>query len=405
LRSVSPLAMQAEGEGMTATTRAVILGLAAILIGLPLPTWAFFFWHVVPDGHPDFRANYTAGYMVRTGKPLYDFALESKVQTSTVPVKSLDEVAPFIHPAYEALVYVPLSFLTYLQAYWVWFSVNLIILVCVYYLLRPQLSALSVVTPWLPAASFAAFLPIGAAMVQGQDSLLVLLPFAAAFAYFRDPKRLWVSGILLGLTVFRFQIFIPIILCFLFWRRWKVVVGSLLTALAAAVLSTLVAGFRPYVETLLGLSVKPELASWNTYLQPTWRMPNLRGLIQSLGGSDWIVLVASLTIMAIAVLAGKRSELQQQFSLAIVLAVLVSYHCFVHDLSILFIPLALLIGTKQQAALGIIGVCFFTPTLIAFIPDHSYLAVFAVLALFAFLATDLMHSGKYAHRQVSTVAP
>jgi len=134
-------------------------------------------------------------------------------------------------------------------------------------------------------------------------------------------------------------------------------------------------------------------------------MPNLRGLIQSLGGSDWIVLVASLTIIAIAVLAGKRSDLQQQFSLAIVLAVLVSYHCFVHDLSILFIPLALLIGTKQQAALGIIGVCFFTPTLIAFIPEQSYLAVFAVLALFAFLATDLMHSGKYAHRQVSTLAP
>src|SRR5262249_49501747 len=165
------------------------------------------------------------------------------------------------------------------------------------------------------------------------------------------------------------------------------------------------AGFRPYVETLLGLSVKPELASWNTYLQPAWRMPNLRGVIQSLGGSDWMVLAASLTIMGIAVVAGKRGELQQQFSLSVASAVLVSYHCFVHDLSVLFIPLALLIGSKQKAALGIIGVCFLTPALMMFIPDHSYVAVVAVLALFTFLVTDLTYSAKYAHRQLSTLAP
>src|SRR5689334_18531354 len=107
---------------MSPTTRALILGITAILIGLPLLGWPSFLLYVVPDGHADFRANYTAGYLLRTGQPLYDYALEVGVQNQKV---SHEEVAlPFIHPAYEALLYVPLSFLTYLQAYWVWFAVN-----------------------------------------------------------------------------------------------------------------------------------------------------------------------------------------------------------------------------------------------------------------------------------------
>src|SRR5262249_16306135 len=121
---------------MTATTRALILGLTAILIGFPLPTWLFFFTHLAPDGHTDFRANYAAGYILRTGRPLYDYSVETEVQT----LKVSEVAAPFIHPAYEAILYVPFSFLTYLQAYWAWFGVNLMLLLWVYRLLRPELS-------------------------------------------------------------------------------------------------------------------------------------------------------------------------------------------------------------------------------------------------------------------------
>src|SRR5262249_14491886 len=101
---------------------------------------------------------------------------------------------------------------------------------------------------------------------------------------------------------------------------------------------------------------------------------------------DWMVLIASLAVLAVAVLAGARSKLHQQFSVAVSAAALVSYHGFAYDLSMLFIPLALLISKKQRAALVITATCFVTPNLVAFVPDYSYLGVLAVLLLFIYLA-------------------
>ena len=375
---------------MTATTRAMILGITAILIGLPMMSWATFLLHVVPDGHADFRANYTAGYMLRTGQPLYNYTLEMEVQSRKISPETV--AAPFIHPAYEALLYVPLSLFSYLQAYWLWFALNLIILIYVYRLLRLHLIPLSAVASWMPAATFAAFMPIGAAIVQGQDSVLLLLLLALAFASFRYSEHLLVAGIFLGLAVFRFQIIVPIVLCLSLWRRWRVMAGFSISAFGAAALSIALAGFRPYLHTVMRLSLYPDV----DYLQPVFRMPNLRGLIQSLGGGDWTIIVASFTLLGITVVAGNRCDLQQQLSLAVTVAALVGYHEFVHDLSILFIPLAWLIGKKQQLSLLISAICFSTPSLLVFAPDYFYLTSLAVLALFVFLATTSYGGADYS---------
>jgi hypothetical protein len=380
---------------MTATARALILGLTAILIGLPLTGWTFLLSH---NSLADFRAYYVAGYMLRTGQPLYDYALQMQVQNRQVSPEAV--ATPFLHPAYEALFYVPLSFLGYLQAYWVWVAVNLMVLICVYRLLRPELKTLSSVASWLPPATFAAFLPVGAAIVQGQDTLLVLMLLALAFTWFHNVEHLFIAGMLLGLAVFRFQIVVPIILCMLFWRRWKIVLGFSITALSAATVSLLIAGFWPYVNTVLRLSLQPEFV----FLGPVSRMPNLRGLIHSLGGGDWIVLAASLTVLGITVLAGARCDLQWQLALAVTAAALVAYHGFVYDLSLLLIPLARLIHTNSQSALVITGICFLSPALAAFAPDHSYLAVFAVLALFVYLAVVLRQAERYSRFELITPA-
>src|SRR5262249_18717077 len=159
-----------------------------------------------------------------------------------------------------------------------------------------------------------------------------------------------------------------------------IVVGFSISAVIAALLSIALAGFWPYVNTLLRLSLRPELA----YLGPVSRMPTLRGLIQSLGGDNWMVLLASLGILGTAIFAGSGRELQEHLSLAVTAAALVAYHGFVYDLSTLFVPMSVLISRRQQSALAITGLCFFAPVLVAFVPEHSYLAVLAPLALFFF---------------------
>src|SRR5437899_12474903 len=47
-------------------------------------------------------------------------------------------------------------------------------------LLRPRLAALAGVWPWLPGAIFISFLPISAALMQGQDSIVLLTLLAGA---------------------------------------------------------------------------------------------------------------------------------------------------------------------------------------------------------------------------------
>ena len=363
---------------MNPVTRALILGFTALLIGFPLVSWAVFLSQMVPDGRSDFRAYYSAGYMLRTGLPLYDYSREIEVQNRKISRQAV--ALPFIHPAFEALLYLPLSFLTYLQAYWVWFGVNVTALICAYRLLRRELQALFSVAPWLPAATVFAFLPIGAAIVQGQDSILVLLLFAGAFSYFRRSEHLFAAGMLLGLAVFRFQIVVPIVFCFLLWRRFKVVIGFSITATAAAALSVAIAGIRPYVHTLLGFRADSGLSE----LVPVSLMPNLRGLVHSLGGSDLIVIVASFAVLGVTVYGAAGRDLQHQFTIAVVAATLVSYHGLVHDLSVLFIPLTLLIGTRRNLCLVFAGIGFFAPTLVFLGADSFYLATIPVLALFIF---------------------
>lgn len=368
---------------MKPEVRALILGLAAALIGFPLMGWEYFLTHMVPGGHTDFRANYTAGYMVRIGSPLYDYAAELEAQNLTV---SREEIAlPFIHPAYEALLYLPLSFLPYIEAYWLWFGVNLIALALVYHLLREELNPLTAVAPWLPIGVLVAYLPIGAALVQGQDSLLLLLILALVFSCSRSDERMFTAGVCLGLACFRFQIVAPIVLCLIVWRRWRLVFGFIVSAVPAAIISIFLAGFWPYVHTLQGLSTHATAALHQTVS----KMPNLRGLIQSSGGGDtWWVLTASLLVITVTLLAGKGLNTSQQFALAIPAAVLVSYHSLVHDLCVLLIPVAMLFGRQAKTGLVVAELVLSAPTLLIFAPNHFYLAAFGELFLLAYFVAS-----------------
>ena len=199
--------------------KGLALGLSAFLIGIHLWTWVFTL-PVFLHGRADFRQLYTAGYLVRSGRghQLYDYDTQFRFQNELV---SKAEIAlPFIRPAYQALLFAPFSFLTYRSAYFAFLAVNLALLWASFRLLRPKMNRIARVYPWLPAAMFLGFLPIAAALIQGQDSILLVTLLAVALVAL-DHKRELTAGILLGLGLFKFQIVIPIALLFLAWRRWR----------------------------------------------------------------------------------------------------------------------------------------------------------------------------------------
>src|SRR5512138_2395853 len=74
-------------------------------------------------GYPDFTIFYSAGKMVRMGMghQLYDEAAEWRVQREVAPEVSVRTAAlPYMHAPFEAIAFLPFSYLPYTTAYLLW---------------------------------------------------------------------------------------------------------------------------------------------------------------------------------------------------------------------------------------------------------------------------------------------
>ena len=267
--------------------RGLALGLLAFLIGIHLWTWVF----LLPTflgGRSDFRQLYTAGYMVRSGHARELYSYNSQLRFQNERVSRADIPLPFIRPAYQALLFVPFSWLRYKTAYFAFLAINLVLLAVSFRLLRPWMDNLAKIYRWLPAAMFLGYLPIAAALMQGQDSILLLTLLLAAAVLLGRGRDL-AAGVSVGLGLFKLQLVLPIALLFLVWRRWRFSVGFAISAGAAGVISVWLVGLaqtRIYVRSLvaMGAGLRSQ-ADLLRYPVPVASMANLRGLILGLAGS------------------------------------------------------------------------------------------------------------------------
>jgi hypothetical protein len=353
-------------------------------------------------GHADFRQLYAAGYMVRSGHAhdLYNYQAQKEFQSRLVTPDEL--TLPFIRPAYQALLFAPLSLMKYRNAYLVFLGVNLFLLGICYRLLRP-LTNLTRVWSWLPLALVLSFLPICVALMQGQDSILLTMLLAASVVML-DQERDLVAGILVGLGLFKFQIVLPIALLFFLWRRWRVAAGFALSAGAVLLLSIGIVGLSESASFVRSvLSVGNGVGSGGNALGFPLRvtlMANLRGLVFGLaGGRISASLAQSLTVVLsivvllwVAVCAPRKLRGSDAMILAITAATVVSYYLFIHDLSVLLIPAVVTLNRFVQAeetgdifgwvVAGTSALVLLAPTSVFLIPNHFYLLS---ILIFAFL--------------------
>ena len=381
--------------------RGLALGVMAFLIGIHLWTWVF----MLPTflgGRADFRQLYTAGYMVRTGhaRELYNY--DSQLRFQNEIVSRADIPLPFIRPAYQALLFAPFSWLRYRTAYLVFLAANLVLLGISSRLLRPFMDSLAEIYRWLPAAMFLGYLPVAAALMQGQDSILLLTLLLAAAVSLEQNREL-TAGALVGLGLFKFQIVLPIALLFLIWRRWRFSAGFAISATAAGSASIWLVGLaqaRIYVRSLvaMGASLTPR-ADLLRYPIPVAAMANLRGLIFGLAGGRipalWIqattIVLSGVVLSLVAGWAfrergGKGSN---ALLLAITASSVVSYYLLIHDLSVLLIPIVVTLnrfigaetsGDRMGRRIGwAAALLFVAPVCFSYIPDHFYLVAAPLL--------------------------
>jgi hypothetical protein len=96
---------------------------------------------------------------------------------------------PFNHLAHEAFLYAPFSVLRYQRAYCVFLIFNLLLMWLAYRCLSPYLKNLAEIWRWLPAAIFIGFIPAGAALMQGQDSICFVGSFRRCACLARTRPR------------------------------------------------------------------------------------------------------------------------------------------------------------------------------------------------------------------------
>lgn len=368
---------------------------------------------LILKGYPDFTIYYTAGTMVRQGMghQLYDDRTQFEVQKQFAPqVATRLGALPFNHPPFEALLFVPITWLSYRAAYLLWTLVNLGMLAVLLTLLRPYVP---VMTAWsVPAWAGVslAFFPIFFALLQGQDAILLMFLYGLTFVSLRK-ERLFSAGAWLACGLFKFHLVLPFLFLLLiqqktFQRSRKILlgfasVGALLGAIsiAAVGLQQMIA----YPRYVLGL----EATMARGAIMPS-DMPNLRGALYLLASNVrffGVLVVAFSALLFLVAVRNSRSRDGQptdlQFAMAVFAAVLVSYHALESDLCVLAIPILLLAGWlnetsgsrtwRRLAIIFSLAVLLFSPLHLILIMRYSRLALvgWAVLMGFVGLSGEL----------------
>jgi hypothetical protein len=297
----------------------------------------------------DFRAFYSAGFMVRTGQAseLYDYESQHRVQNQLLGARTA--ALPFVYPVYGVLPFIPLSLLTYKSAYWVFLGVNVALLLAVSFVLRPYLPALTRLWRPLPAVLILGFPFVAVALLQGQVTMILLLVYCLCFAAL-ERGRSFAAGLLLALGLMKFQIAVPVVLLFAIWRNWRFVAGFASGALGLALISLPLGGsgwIGNYVRSMMtAASTGAVGATQSKYEVFSAKMPNLNGLFFAVsGGAHWgtaLVVIASAAVFVWTM--RQRPSLPR----ALVASLLISYHLHMHDLSLLLLPICLIANEAME---------------------------------------------------------
>lgn len=313
----------------------------------------------IKRGYPDFTVFYTAATILREGMghQLYDPHVQYEIQKKfTSDIASRHAALPYIHPPFEALIFLPLTWLPYAQAFLVWDLLNAIALCGVALLLRRNVDWLRLIPVWEFVIGSLAFFPVFSCFFQGQDSILLLLLCAFGFNALKSDAD-FRAGCWLALGAFKFQLIVPMVLLMVIWKRRLAAAGFLAVCALLALASIGLVGWQGllhYPTYVLQIANAPSLGG-----VPAEILPNLRGLLL---GWSWPIADAvgnaavALISIALFLFAATRNGsthaygLELQFSQAIIMAVLIGWQTNIHDLSLLVLPLVLIVEYSVRTA-------------------------------------------------------
>jgi|SRR5579872_6602922 len=318
---------------------------------------ALMIWEVrdrIVEGYSDFAAFYTAGKILQRGQSasLYHRDLQWQIQqefASKVTIRSAP--LPYIRPPFEALIFLPLAYFRYPIAFVIWMLAKIAILIAFPFFLPrdARFGGISSAGTFFQGLLWLGFFPVAFDLLQGQDSILLLLIVTFVF-WFLERRQDFASGFTLGLGLFKFHLVVPIFLVFLLRRKLKIASGFLVAAFVVSTISLALVGWNglsEYPRYLWRINQSPWLGGFDAY-----GMPNIRGLLTPLLGKGRVALSAQMALLA-GVAAGiivvaqlwreRSSDLQDRigFSLCIVTTILCSYYANSYDFTLFLLVFTL----------------------------------------------------------------
>jgi hypothetical protein len=216
------------------------------------------------------------------------------------------------------------------------------------------------------------------------------------------------------LGLFKLQIVLPLGLLFFVWRRWRFSAGFVITAAAMALLSIWVTGplqAQAYTRSLLSAG-SGSLENQFRYPVPVAQMANLHGLIFGLAHtrmSGFFVQAATISASVLvfvvsAVLAYRGRQRPDNLVVAISISAVVSYYLLIHDLSVLFLPVAITLnrylpaeatgGKEGRWLVRTAALMFVAPICFSYVPNHFYVVALPALAfLFVLVNAKRLEEG------------
>jgi hypothetical protein len=287
----------------------------------------------------DFVQFYTLGHLASAHRirEMYDAASFHEAQAEFLP-ESAREIYPPVYPPQAAVMFAPMSGLSYQRALFIWNFITIAGYALIVW------SAWKVVADRLPDRTFviaaaAAFPPFWILILHGQVTVILLFAFWAGWLALEHHRR-WLAGFAFGLLALKPQFGIPLAVVVLASGEWAMLTGAVTSVMAQAVVVWMVLGsdaFGTFADSIPTTIAYADLLEAKPFMSHS-----LRALTRLT--PNWIGLPMWATLAAIVLWFTVRAwksdaPLRVRLGVVVLAATLVNPHVIIYDLTVLVLPL------------------------------------------------------------------
>ncbi len=294
----------------------------------------------------DFLSYYTGAQIIKDGKgdKLYDLKTQHYYQSkisNNLSVKML----PYLYLPFAALVFIPLTYVSYYQGYILFLLFNIFLTILFIYLSRKIFTHIN---DSLIGASVLFSWPLFITLFLGQTSLLLSLSILLSY-WFAKQKKFLLAGITFPFILLKFQYILLLPFLIVTIKNPRFLIGLALGFLVVAVINLLFTGLPSLLHYPLFLKEVSSSAYGNDFKSFFTLYATLDSLSLYMNIKSQLAIINVLgyflTFVVFFQKMRKRS-LDEVYIFASLIAVIFSIHAHTHDLVLWLVPIFITIDTS-----------------------------------------------------------